>query len=283
MVFVAALAGACAVPPPAVVPHAPVLLAIVTWNMHAGRGDLPQLVDDLRSGRAAGVPVTDFVLLLQEAIGGGAHDPVAFGRAQNLSTDYQAVRQTSRGVSGNAIVSTRPLLEPSAIDLPRQRQARAALAASIEIDGQHLFVVNAHFENRVSAARALFSDAARARQADALLLAIPSAGPMIVGGDFNTWLGPNEQAWRKMAARFPDTPGPPFTPTFRGRLVLDHLFFDVPGDWKVARLVAREPYGSDHRPVIGIVSKSQIPNPKSQIPTELGETPHSRSNSGFGI
>jgi endonuclease/exonuclease/phosphatase (EEP) superfamily protein YafD len=254
VVFAIALIAACAVPRPAVVPRTAVLFAVITWNMHAGRGDLPRMLDDLQSGRAAGVPVRDYVLLLQEAIENGEHDVVTIGNARTLSTFFSEVRRTSRGVSGNAIVSTQPLVLPSAIDLPRQRQRRAALAATIEIGGQRVLVVDAHFENRTSLLRALFSDTARSRQADALLSALPFNGTVILGGDFNTWLGPREPAWRKLAARFPDTPGGPFAPTFRDRLVLDHLFFDVPDQWQVVRLVAKETYGSDHRPVIGLIS-----------------------------
>ena len=222
--------------------------------MHAGRGDLPRLLDDLHSGRAAGVSVRDYVLLLQEAIENGERDVVAIGYARNLSTFFSEVRRTSRGASGNAIVSTRTLLMPSAIDLPQQRQRRAALVATIDVGNQHVVVVNAHFENRVNLLRALFSDTARGRQADALLRVLPSEGTIVLGGDFNTWLGPTEPAWQKLAARFPDTPGGPFEPTFRGRLILDHLFFDVPDQWQVVRLVAKETYGSDHQPVIGIIS-----------------------------
>jgi endonuclease/exonuclease/phosphatase family metal-dependent hydrolase len=253
-VMTLACVAACAVPPRALIPSAPVLLAVVTWNMHAGRGDLPRLLDDVRSGRAAGVSVRDFVLLVQEAIESGEHDVVALGKARNLSTFFSEVRRTSRGVSGNAIVSTRPLVMPSSIELPRQRQRRAALATTIEIGGQRVLVVNAHFENRTTLLRTLFSDTARGRQADALLNALPSAGPVVLGGDFNTWLGPREPAWQKLAARFPDTPGGPFEPTFRDRLVLDHLFFDVPDQWQVVRVVAKDAYGSDHRPVIGLIS-----------------------------
>src|SRR5687767_6829729 len=41
---------------------------IVSWNMAAGGGRMPQLVDDLRAGRlTSGDSVRNFVLLLQEA------------------------------------------------------------------------------------------------------------------------------------------------------------------------------------------------------------------------
>jgi endonuclease/exonuclease/phosphatase (EEP) superfamily protein YafD len=80
------------------------------------------------------------------------------------------------------------------------------------------------------------------------------AGPGIAGGDLNTWLGPDEPALKVFATRFPDTPTARLQPTVRDRLVLDHLFFDVPDGWQVSRTSLRDYYGSDHRPVVGIIS-----------------------------
>ena len=70
----------------------------------------------------------------------------------------------------------------------------------------------------------------------------------------NTMLGAAEPAWRVFSERFPDTPADRPRPTFRDRLVLDHLFFDLPDGWAVTRRVVAERYGSDHHPVIGIVT-----------------------------
>jgi hypothetical protein len=55
-----------------------------------------------------------------------------------------------------------------------------------------------------------------------------------------------------MLDRFPATPDKP-EPTFRDRLVLDHLFFDVPDGWVVTRRVIKDQYGSDHHPVLADV------------------------------
>jgi endonuclease/exonuclease/phosphatase family metal-dependent hydrolase len=250
---VVAIVVACAKPGVSVPqPSSPVILAVVTWNMHAGKGDLPRLVDDLSAGRLTGIPSRDYVLLLQEAIAGGPHDVEALARTRTLYAFYSAVRRTSAGISGNAIVSTRPLVEPHAIDLPRVRQPRAAIATRISIAGTDLFLLNAHLENRVTWLRGgLLADIARGRQADAILRAIPP-GPAIAGGDFNTWLGPTEPAWKKLAARFPDT-REPMQPTFHDRLILDHLFVDVPVGWTVTQMVAREAYHSDHHPVVALL------------------------------
>ena len=228
-------------------------MAVVTWNMNAGRGDLPRLVDDLASGRLTGAPVQDYVILLQESIEGSAHDVVTFARARQLSTFYVPLWVSDRGVSGNAILSTRQLLNAHAIDLPRERRVRRAAAATLDVAGTRLFAVCTHLENRTTWLRgALFSDSARGRQAQALLQALPD-GPGIVGGDLNTWLGPEEPAWRLLLERFDDTPRDPLTPTFRDRLMLDHLFFDLPDGWEAVREVVAERYGSDHHPVLGVI------------------------------
>ena len=248
------VAGACARIPAPPVPTGPPLLTVVTWNMHAGAGDLPRLVADLSAGRLTGTAAPDYLLLLQEAMRGGSNDVEAFAAQRTLASHYVVVRQGAERTSGNAILSTRPLIAARTIDLPRERQPRSAAAADIEVNGTRLFVVAAHLENRLALLRgAVFGDSARGRQAMALIDALPPTGHGIVGGDMNTMLGPNEPAWRALLTRFGDTPPSRPDPTFRDRLVLDHLFFDLPDGWQATRQVVRERYGSDHHPVAGIV------------------------------
>lgn len=231
-----------------------IVTAIVTWNVNVGRGDLPRFVDDFGAGRVTGRPMRDYVILLQETVEGNEFDAMSFARAHRLHSYYDGVRMTERGLSGNAIISTRPLEDVRGIPLPRERRVRKALAATIEVEGYKLFAVSAHLENRSNWTKslAIFSDAARGRQADALLRAIPS-GPGFVGGDFNTWLGPTESAWRKLLRRFRDTPREGPEPTFEDHLVLDHLFFDLPDRWVATRYVVPNRYGSDHHPVVGFI------------------------------
>jgi endonuclease/exonuclease/phosphatase family metal-dependent hydrolase len=222
--------------------------------MHAGRGDLPRLVRDLQSGAVTDAPLRDYVVLLQEAIEGGRHDVIALARATGLSATFIPVRTTEDRTSGNAILSTRQLLNVHGITLPRQRQPRGAIAAAIVVDGHRFFLVDAHFENRGGGIAGPFvSDAARTRQARALLDELPSREPGILGGDLNTWLGPNEPAWRLLAERFDDTPRRHPGPTFRNRLTLDHLFFDLPDGWRASTRVLDDAYGSDHHPVLGLL------------------------------
>ena len=211
--------------------------------MHGGRGNLVRLIDDLEAGRLTGSPPREYVLLLQEFVNREGSIVRSPTRALTLFTS------PVRGAAGNAIVATFALEEPRTIDLPRERQPRAAVAATMRAGRETLFIVSTHLENRLGWLRGLFGDRARGRQADALLNALPG-GHGIVGGDFNTMLGPDEPAWRALLTRFPDTPGEP-EPTFRDRLVLDHLFFDLPDGWRVTRRVIRDRYGSDHHPVVG--------------------------------
>jgi endonuclease/exonuclease/phosphatase family metal-dependent hydrolase len=235
-------------------PATAVDLAIVTWNMDAGRGDLPRLVSDLTSSRLTGAPPVDVVLLLQESVSGVGVDASELAQARGLHVFVVPVYEIDGRVRGNAIVSTRPLHETRRIVLPKERQPRLAALAAISVRTQSLFLVSTHFENRVSWLRGgVFSDGARGRQATELLGAIPN-GPGILGGDLNTLLGPAEPAWRLLAERFPDTPTDDSGPTFRERLVLDHLFFDLPDGWTARRRVLEDRYGSDHHPVLGTVT-----------------------------
>lgn len=254
LVLLLAACGARA--PVSLLPAGPIALAVVTWNMDAGRGDLPRLLDDLASGRLTGAAVPDYVILLQEAIVGGTSDVMALASVRRLSTFFVPVRANQEGASGNAILSTRQLVDARAIDLPRERQHRAAATATLDVAGERLFVVSVHLENRTGVLRGLFSDVARGRQAEALLRSLPAEGHGIAGGDLNTWLGPGERTWRAFAERFPDTPTDPPQPTFRERLVLDHLFFDLPDGWKAHRRVTADAYGSDHHPVLGVIVTS---------------------------
>ena len=236
-------------------PGTPADLAVITWNLDAGRGDLSRLAADLASGRLTGVPPRDYVLLLQEAVSGVGTDAEQLARARNVHAFVVPVYEVAGRIRGNAIVSTSPLRDTRRISLPQERQPRMAAVGEITVGGQSLFVVSTHFENRLSWLRGgIFSDTARGRQADALLRALPE-GPGILGGDLNTLLGPSEPAWRLFAIRFPDTPKEQRDPTFRERLVLDHVFFDLPEGWMARTRVIEDRYGSDHHPVLGIVNR----------------------------
>jgi endonuclease/exonuclease/phosphatase family metal-dependent hydrolase len=249
-VFAAGCATVAVVTTP---PAAPARLAVLTWNMHAGRGDLPRLLRDLDSGRIPGAAAHDMVLLLQEAVQEEASELRDLAAARGWSMFFVPVHYDGERTRGNAILSSRPIGDMRPIPLPRERQPRVAAAGAIVVDGRELFVVSAHLENRVSWWKAgLGSDSARGRQAEALVRALPAAAPGIIGGDFNTWLGSGEPAWRLLQRRFDDTPAAR-TPTFAARLVLDHVFVDLPDGWRASTRVLDDTYRSDHHPVVTLM------------------------------
>jgi endonuclease/exonuclease/phosphatase family metal-dependent hydrolase len=222
-------------------------LAVVSWNLDAGEGDVAELLADLRAGRLVQPPPVHWLLLLQELT--DVPDAIPY-------TFVAPVRDLDAGRRmGNAILSTLPLEAPRAIPLPRERQPRAAAIATVRVDGQPLVVVSVHLENRASWWQGgLLSEDARGRQARALLEAVPTGAPGVLGGDLNTWLGPTEPAWRLLVERFPDLPPSRRDVTFRNRLVLDHVLFDLPEGWTARRHVVESRYGSDHHPVLGVMT-----------------------------
>jgi len=42
-----------------------------------------------------------------------------------------------------------------------------------------------------------------------------------------------------------------------GPIVLDHLFFDLPDGWSVTRRVLKDAYGSDHHPVVAVITETK--------------------------
>lgn len=273
-------------------------LVFVTWNVHVGGGDLAALVGDLRRGiLTGGVPVTRFVLLLQEVhrqgelpVAPGARQPrrieahppegvradlVEVARSLELNAVYAPSMGNGRAADteawedrGNAIVSSLELWDPVAIELPYEGQRRVAVGARIDVDlqagpgpGRSIRVVSAHLDNRTRWSRVLDSfGAARTRQAQALAAALPD-DHVVLGADLNTWApGLLEAAPEVLAASFPDThDGGEATFRLAGVLGrrLDHLLLRLPDGMSVDVRVVPDRYGSDHHPVLAVVGDPQ--------------------------
>jgi endonuclease/exonuclease/phosphatase family metal-dependent hydrolase len=263
------------------------VVAIISWNMHVGGGNLRRLIADLEAGRLTdGQPMPEFVLLLQEAHRSGPSVPnwvtanlpvpsriapltshrrediVTVASSLGLHLFYVPSMRNGRDARdaedrGNAILSTLPLTKLRAYELPFERQRRVALAARAQgwTTAGHswsLDVVNVHLENRAGRRRWwLRSGAARARQVRALLDRLPEDRPMVLGGDLNTW-GGSERALEQVRERFePWTLEDP-SPTFRG-MRLDYLFVRLLQGVQADYRVLDDAYGSDHHPLIGVV------------------------------
>lgn len=268
-------------------PSPPELPTIVSWNTHEGGGNIDALVGDLTSGRFTGHPVSAFVLLLQEVYrsspdvparrGGlfdwaaaelplgpdGTRDDIAaIARRLGLAAYYvPSMRNGAPGVTtedrGNAILSTLPLSDLAAIELPLERQRRVALEVTISVSRPGraplpLRLVCTHFTNMVMHHLWVLSESGRLRQARALGEALPSDGPIIVGGDFNAWFGFHDAAYRELARRVPPASNVDRRATF-GPMRLDHILLRLPDGWRASVRRGDSRYGSDHYPLVATI------------------------------
>lgn len=264
-------------------------VAVITWNVHVGAARLDDFVAALRSGALTGEPVPHFVLLLQEVRRGGRAVPAVLpqdgrgtrrqgvGRVDADSDIVATARRLDLGLfyapsmrnggrddaedRGNAILSSLPLLEHTAIELPLLAQRRVAVAATVPVldaagRPRSLRVASVHLDYGASMRAPLAPlGSGRTLQAAALAGALASDGNTVVGGDFNTWsLQRLEGGLALMQRRFPDLPDGDGAATFHTAGVwprrLDHLFLrarDAAGS-APARIDDR--WGSDHHPVL---------------------------------
>ena len=159
---------------------------------------------------------------------------------------------------GNAVVSSLPISELSAIELPFERQRRVAVAATVSglaPDGTPwaLRVVSVHLDNVAGARRFWLagSESARGRQARALVAHFQDDVPTVLAGDFNTWFGFQDGAYKDVARAFHAPLPSDRRRTFRGLLRLDHMFFRLPAGWRSEVHRGNARLGSDHYPLIG--------------------------------
>jgi endonuclease/exonuclease/phosphatase family metal-dependent hydrolase len=271
-------------------PSVPGPIAVASWNVNVGAGDLAPLVADLRAGKlSGGRRVEHFVLLLQEVLRTGDTVPpgepsqsgarrlmrtpprvdiVDFARDRGLSLLYVPSMRNGLDPSapaedrGNAILSTLPLDAPMALELPFVRQRRVAVFATLGGLGEEgpIGVASVHLDPFVGANRLwLFgAGSARGRQARAITAVLPPHGPVVVGGDFNAWLGADEPALREMA-RISGQPAPVIDRTFASGAVLDYLFFRTPASWGAMTYHrASHAYGSDHYPLVAWICPESV-------------------------
>jgi endonuclease/exonuclease/phosphatase family metal-dependent hydrolase len=266
------------------------VIAVLSWNVHVGAGQLSAVIGELRRGRfTGGTAPAGFVLLLQEAVRGGAavpetmphdapvpdriaarsgsggrDDVVMVADQEGLALLYLPSMRNGRETSprsedrGNAILSTFELADPIGIELPLTRHRRVAVAATvggIGPDGQswRLRVVSLHLDASTGPRQFwLLTSAQRERQARHVVDVLdddPVA--MIVGGDLNTWAGgTREPAFIELKREFPRAG---IGGRFARLLTLDYLFFRVPSTWHTASQPADSAFGSDHRPIVSLV------------------------------
>jgi endonuclease/exonuclease/phosphatase family metal-dependent hydrolase len=256
-------------------------LTIVSWNVALDSGNVVQLVHDIQRD----APDRPIVLLVQEAFRSGDDVPGAvdgeyaghLGKsrhereiddvARELGFSLYYVPSMRNGAPGrhredrgNAVLSSVPLTDLSAIELPFERQRRVAAAARIAgrtSSGEtwSLRLVSVHLDNLAGLRSGwIASEYGRARQARGLREALTGEDPIVLAGDFNTWFGFSDQVYLETADAFPQTRVTDERRTFRGLLRLDHVFYRTPGDWKTEVHRAESNYGSDHYPLITTIT-----------------------------
>ena len=264
---------------------------MVSWNAHLAEGELVDLVGKLRSGAlTGGRPVAHFVLLVQELYRRG--DVPAFDRRDRSAHAIRPRDPESRDIDdhaaslglsilyvpsmrngpelsedrGNAIISTEPLLDPFALELPLARQRRVALGAAVQVrtsEGtKRLELMDAHLEPVSSPKTLWVFKNPRAGQVRAILdvlnaprYANDAVAGVVLGGDFNTVrAGAGEdayhlaRAWSNSLAREDAR-----NTHLMGRL--DYLFFRLADGWTASTARLDERFGSDHYPVLGTFSR----------------------------
>jgi endonuclease/exonuclease/phosphatase family metal-dependent hydrolase len=261
-------------------------LVVISWNAHLADGRLADLIRDLRAGGMTdGRPVAHFVLLLQELYRRGEDVPVfapnaraafailprdprapdAHDYAQQLGLAMAYVPSMRNGAEmledrGNAIISTEPLRDLFALELPFERQRRVAAGAAITVrtatGDATLQLVDAHLEPLAAPSSLWILRNPRRRQMAALLdtLAHPRFNDGVVGtvlgGDFNTVQGgAREDIYRRARAWSRSLASEdPRSTHLLGRL--DYVFARLSPQWHVSTTRVDEKYGSDHHPVL---------------------------------
>ena len=262
---------------------------VVSWNVDVGGGRLDDFLDDLLAGKwTDGVQVADYVLLLQEAYradnsipelppkdskkGNAIHhgeedlhvDVVSFARERKLNLFYVPSMRNGddREDRGNAILSTLPMSDFVAYELPPERQRRVTASAMVSghTAGQawSVRVINVHLENRARWENSLSTfGGARQDQMNALLDAVGiRLEATIMGGDFNVWFKESNEGTIKLIRSYlvqagESDPNPTVHP---GKKLperrVDYLFHSPDREWNVIYRRVDDRYDSDHYPVV---------------------------------
>ena len=267
-------------------------LVVLSWNVWIGRGKLRELVTRIRRGEFARLgadPTLPLLVLAQEAYRSDSTIPPASARpagrvlvaqlgpqedivetARTLGMSLRYAPSMRNGVlqsdRGNAILSTLPLTDAQAIELPLVLQRRVAVTCAVSIGDPSLRVVSAHLDPRGPPGHRWLGAAGRELQARHLTDSVRDE-TVVMGADLNLGRGRYERAWRVLTDAGFTFGVPPTTPSWRHtfhalpRLVLDYVL--VRNGSQTIRQASvhrvdehpqdRGPrvFGSDHHPLLG--------------------------------
>ena len=203
----------------------------------------------------------------------------AFCRDEGLSLLYVPSMRNGGGGDppedrGNAIVANVPLTAPCAVELPFERQRRVAVMADVVVGGGagalKLTLCSVHLDNRAPWRRAWRSlGLGRRRQMAGLISVLRRRSPadaLVLGGDLNTWFRGRREGAYRVARRYLRQPAKPDpAPTHHFEIggwprLSDHLLFRLPSGWRGEYVRMDRTFGSDHYPLLGVVTASSLPS-----------------------
>lgn len=256
-------------------------LAIVSWNLHVGGGDVDGLIGRLRAGEfTGGEPIGSFVLLLQEAYRRGDGIPTHLARHLPAPGRIAASHERGPGVDhfwgddglavlyapsmrngivdldredrGNLIVSTMPLDSATLFELPIEHQRRVAIATTVGATTStgvpwRLRVVDVHLDTAIAWLHG-GPFAARRRQADALVAGLQATAAAEATATTTTVVagdfntwGGREQALDVVERAFPNRGTSGTGPTWSGPLGIHATLDHVFADSRGQMTVSRLP------------------------------------------
>ena len=234
--------------------------SVVSFNVHYGyaSGDIAPTL------RANGMADAD-ILLLQESNERTAREVAT---ALGLAYAYYpaTVHPTSRDLFGVAILSRWPITAHRKILLPDHSYfdaaRKTAMAAVVEIEGAPVQVVSVHLQSGMlrrgysAQLQSLLACVTRnVCEGDGAPMALPRAGALVIGGDFNTW---NRGLGDALAAAMAGAGLEPVdgilgtfskSPDDTARKHTFDYFFSTPGLRAGPGRVGRVRTGSDHYPI----------------------------------
>lgn len=195
-------------------------LVVVTYNIHAGVG-LDGRTDIARIGDVLARLDPDIVGL-QEVLsahpGATGGQVAALAERLGMSTLLGTTMCRDAGPYGNALLTRLPILDSSCLDLSvAGQEPRSLMRAVLEHEGRRMTVMNTHLGVRVRERHAQVTRCAH------LLEANDDDSPLVVMGDFNSWL-PRGDVLGKLQMHFGGQPAPRSYPVRRPVFALDRIW-----------------------------------------------------------
>ena len=236
---------------------APAPLRVATYNVHAcigrdGRHDPERVASVIQELNADIVALQEFTYPASVAL--ETRTPFFITTLDSyqcaLGPTRHRMRQTVTECFGNALLTRHPIVEVHRIDLSmKQREARGALAATIDVGGTMLHVLATHLGLRVHERR--FQVQQIVNYLDSVRDTL-----VVVLGDFNDWL-PGRSAAHVLDHRLGRPPRPATFPVAWPVVALDRIWVHPKSAMRriSAHATPNSRLASDHLPVVAEIDR----------------------------